>query len=101
MAKIDPWSIRLATECYAAVSEGGYGFICGRLAGWKLYDLKNPELCKTLSQRPGEILAAFETREELEQYLADLRKAPEQDAEEIKLNTIGSGDNKLIISQIL
>lgn len=77
------------------------GFRCGRLKGWKLYDLKNPDLSMTLSQRPDEILAAFETQEELEQWQEGLYKEPEQPTNEVKLNSIGSGKDKLIISQIM
>jgi hypothetical protein len=114
MAKIDPWSIEYSTECYAAV-EAEVGFHCGRIKGWKLYDLVNPDLRRTLNQSPNEILAAFTTREELEQWREDLYKEPEpkkkasptlfdimdEQPEEAKLNTIGSGPNKLIISQTL
>jgi hypothetical protein len=75
MAKINPRDINYETECYAAVKMD-IGFKCGRLKGWKLYDLKNPELCMTLSQRPNEIMAAFETQAELEQWREDLYKEP-------------------------
>ncbi|MFD2245032.1 hypothetical protein [Pontibacter ruber] len=101
MAQINPYDINLDTECYAAVRYD-IGFITGRIKGWKLYNLNNPTLCRTLSQSPGDVLAAFETREELEQWLADLYKEPAQDTPEVKLNTIGKeGGDKLIISSIL
>ncbi|WP_161888557.1 hypothetical protein [Pontibacter russatus] len=111
MAQIDPWSIEYSTECYAAV-EAEIGFHCGRIKGWKLYSLENPDLYRTLNQSPSEILAAFETQEELEQWREDLYKEPEpekkqdynlfnQPQDDIQLKTIGSGPNKLVISQVL
>ncbi|WP_018476261.1 hypothetical protein [Pontibacter roseus] len=114
MAQIDPWKITYETECYAAV-EAEVGFHCGRIKGWKLYSLGNPDLSRTLSQSPSAILAAFETQEELEQWRENLYKEPEPknhgqaslhdlmnaSEDEVKLKTIGSGENKLIISQIL
>ena len=127
MAQIDPWQITHETTCYAAVNNG-FGFLCGKIKGWTLYDLNNPDLCKPLDQSPSDILAAFETRRELEQWRQGLYKKPEpptlsesiavpkqggqvtlsglldeQQPEpgEVKLKTVGTGKNKLIISQIL
>lgn len=98
MAQISPNVIEHTTECYAAV-EGEMGFNCGHIKGWKLYDLRNPDLYRTLNQDPSEILAAFTTREELEAWREGLYKAPEPD--EAKLKTVGTGKEKLTISQIL
>ena len=129
MAKINPRDITIQTECYAAV-EAEIGFQCGRIKGWKLYSLENPAIYRTLNQRPSEILAAFTTREELEQWRrevcgepepkkstqptlvdnvpepkksgqASLCDLPDEQSEEVKLKTVGSGTNKLIISSIL
>jgi hypothetical protein len=116
MAQINPRDINYETECYAAV-EMDFGFRCGKLKGWKLYDLKNPDLFMTLSQIPSEILAAFETQEELEQWRRKECGIPEPsksgqallfdsideevESSEVKLKTVGNGKDKLIISQIL
>lgn len=98
MAQINPRDINYETECYAAVHYD-IGFRRGRLKGWKLYSLENPTVYMILSQRPDEIMVAFETSEELEQWYKEYMTEPEP--EEVKLKTVGSGPNKLIISQIL
>ncbi|GHA81314.1 hypothetical protein GCM10007389_39800 [Pontibacter akesuensis] len=76
MAKIIPCDIGPSTDCYAAVSEGEHGFICGRLHGWRLHDLRNPWVRRTLDRNPDQVVAAFETRQELEQWLATVHAGP-------------------------
>lgn len=110
MAKIDPWSITFETECYAAV-EIDLGFRCGLLKGWKLYALGKPNLYMTLSQKPSEILAAFETQEELEAWRESLYKASEPHKDDCptlfdNVNYISKGNPEkgtppFILSQIL
>ncbi|MHC2992007.1 hypothetical protein OB13_10555 [Pontibacter sp. HJ8] len=67
MAKINPRDITRDTECYAAV-EWEIGFRCGRVKDGKLYSLENPDLYMIMPDNPKWILAAFETREELERW---------------------------------
>lgn len=80
---------------------GGYECYSGRFRAWKLYSLTS-DAVKTLSQRPEEVHALFETQEELEAYIKALYEQPAQDTEAIKLNKIGKeGGDQLIISSIL
>jgi len=103
MAQINPRDINMETDCFAAV-EAEIGINCGRLKSWKLYDLVNPSLYRTLNQNPDEILVAFTNREELEQWRQRpyTEPAPPKDSPDLfsaqsvqpaveKLKTVGKG----------
>ena len=71
MAQIDPQGIGHSTECFAIVKDGGYGFIAGRLLNWRLHDLNYPLVQRVVNHNSEGIEVAFETREELEAYMAE------------------------------
>jgi hypothetical protein len=92
----------------------------GRLSLWQDKGLealrlgKPRDLRRTLNQSPSEILAAFTTREELEQWLEDLYKEPEpkkkasptlfdiideQPEQEIQPKTVGKSIQEILIDE--
>ncbi len=102
MAEVSISNFDWNRDYYAFVRIDGYACYSGRFRAWKLYSLTSNAV-KTLSQRHEEVLAMFETQEELETYLQNkYTQEASQSTEAFKPKTIGTeGGDKLIISSIL
>lgn len=101
MAQVSIKNFDWNRDYYAYVCIGGYECYSGRFRAWKLYSLTS-DAVKTHSQRPEEVEALFETKEELEAYIKALHAQQVQDMNDIQLNKIGkAGGDQLIISSIL